>query len=151
MKTTAIDTATVSRSCSRPFETKFGTRIAAEFTLSNGSQTKIFTDPNDTDFQQLQRGDTVELIQSGRGWTFARLLAPSAADFDPSPAPGTSRPSAPASPTVGQIQDYVSKQLRLYALCFEQVSACSSFSGLQADDKRSIATTLYLSASRKFF
>ena len=85
MTTATIVTATVKYAAGPPRETKYGKqRINALLTLPDGSEDRVWGDPGDAAITALSKGDTVQVLQDGKG---LKLVQVPQQPSSPTPAP----------------------------------------------------------------
>jgi len=132
----------------RQVKTKYGDRLVCDVTLPDGTETAIWGPVNYAPLEYLERGQAVTVSRDSKGkvhiienhLTHPEMTAPTI----PQPA----APSQGIDPdTKRAIADYVTEQAKLFGFCLSQAS---TIQGLQPDDIRPVATTLYLATQKRF-
>lgn len=149
MTNTSEAGAVCTRSASRPFLTKGGDRIKAEFQLQSGEEVAVFANAS-TMMSKVKKDDRVVLYQGLRGWEFSSFdFAAQQADV-PAAAPQRAQQLSPSVDRKKEIAGYIQQQTKALAYCFVQVSENTEFSELSEDCRRALATTIYIQMSKKF-
>lgn len=137
----------------RQVQTKYGLRVVADLVLSDGTESAVWGPPSYAPLADLQQGDEVTVCKDSKGKCSVvenHLIYP---DMTAPPLPSQTKPQSQPQPqglapdTKRAIADYVTEQAKLFGFC---VSQASTIPGLQAEDIRPVATTLYLGTVKKF-
>lgn len=133
-------TATVTKPA-RSVSTKFGDRTVADVILPDGTEAALWRPANDSNLLALRAGQAVSVTKDSKGKV--SLLDSPTAPTTPQPTP-----SQGIDPdTKRAIAAHVEERAKLFGFC---VSQASTIQGLQAEDIRPVATTLYLDVVKKF-
>jgi hypothetical protein len=122
-----------------PRDYGYGERINVVVSLADGEEVKIWGKPGDP-IEGLSKGQPVTLAYDGKSYKLA--------DSAPT-APDRSSPGI-AADTKRAIASYVEDLAALYVFCFDTAAAKLSDRIQDADAIKDVATTLFLSACRKF-
>lgn len=141
--------ARCTRAASRPFETKGGARIKAEFLTADGEEVAVFADAASM-MSKCMKGDKVILHKGLKGLVFSAFdFAAQAAAVQP-PGPAAEQQVSGSAGRKKEIAAYIGKQVKCFAYCYTQVSEDPQLSELLDADRRTIATTIYIQACKKF-
>jgi hypothetical protein len=122
----------------------YGERINVVVSLSDGEEIRLWGKPGDP-IGELSKGQPVTLAYDGKSYKLADS-APTAPDRS-----SATVPSAGMTPdTKRAIASYVEDLAALYVFCFDTAAAKLSDRIQDADAIKDVATTLFLSACRKF-
>jgi hypothetical protein len=138
----AIITARCTRSVSQPFQTRYGTRITAEFQTEEGDDIKIFDDP-ESSLAQCARGMQVELYMGNKGWKLGRITDPDSRN--PAPAAGSSQPAriqGAAEDTKSEMER-IGREIRRFAYILSTVSQNQTLSSLTEAGRVSVARAIF--------
>jgi hypothetical protein len=133
-------------------------RINAVISLPDGTETTFWGDPGDKGILALRKGQPVEVYRDKKGmWQLsadptASAPYPAAQPLPPGPAT-TSQPKVFAKPSKELRQnmlEYIEFAGKLYKHCFDSVSDEMKDAGLKDEAVKDIATTLFISITRKF-
>lgn len=135
----------------RKVSTKYGDRLVCDVTLPDGSQSPIWGPVTYSPLGDLEYGDAVTVSRDSKGkvsivenhLTHPEMTAPTI------PAPGNnSHQTVGMSPDQKRaIADFVTEQAKLFGFCLQ---TASTIQGINPDDIRPVATTLYLQTTKKF-
>ena len=130
----------------RQVTTKYGPRIVADCTLDNGEKVTLW-----------QPG-TSQLINYGYGYRLT-LTIDSKGKYhwvENANEPNDKAIAANSEPTNAnelsnnkkrEIAEYITQQTKLFGFCYEQTKLID---GLSQEDRRAVATTLFVQAQKKF-
>ena len=168
MTTTAV-LAVCSRSVSKPFSTRFGDRVKAEFTTDDGQVIPIFADATDATFTSISKGSTVELVQGSKGWAVGRVGGQWS---QPMPyTPGQQAPGQQARPATGgapfmplppapkhpqQVRreeaeaaaERIRRHVSTLGYCLREVQQCRTLNQLSEEGQRQMAITAFIQSQR---
>lgn len=129
--------------------TQRGRRANVLVTLPDNREGRIWGDPDDARLMQLQKGQTVHVLPSGKNF---RLAAPPAPPVQapPEPAEQPEQGQSNNRPTRQEIEHYVQSQARLFRFCYDTVAATMQDYDLTDEHLRAIASGLHIAARRRF-
>ena len=141
--------ATVSKA-PRQVKTKYGDRLVCDVSLPDGSQAPIWAPVGYAPIEYLEQGQAVTVSRDSKGkvsiienhLTHPDMKAPT---VPTTPQPTPSQGIDPD--TKRAIADYVTEQAKLFGFCLSQAA---TIQGIQAEDIRPVATTLYLATQKRF-
>jgi len=133
-------TATV-KSQPREVSTKFGQRSVMDVTLPNGQEQAIWGPANFAAIANCYQGQSVAIAVDSKGKYHI------VEDKQPATQAQPAKPATMAPETKRAIADYVTEQAKLFGFCLSQAS---TIQGIQPEDIRPVATTLYLGTVKKF-
>lgn len=146
---------TAVRGCSRPLETKHGTRIVATVRLPDGTEEKIWGNPGYAPLESIHRGDIVQVGRDAKGklHLFDDRSEPTRMEVVRA-AEAAALPPAPANPTgyseeqKREMAANVEANAALMVYCLQTANEKFVQSGLVAteDSYRRLATTLFMQA-----
>lgn len=139
MQQAATIAARCTRSVSSPFPTKWGNRITAEFVTEDGDEVKVFADAG-TAMEQVSRGMEAVLKMGAKGWEFSHLISPEKS----ATGPGAGRPPQDERSRKEAAAEALRQDVRMFAFIFREVSGNVELAGLAPEDRRAIATTIYI-------
>ncbi|BCU10881.1 hypothetical protein [Microcystis aeruginosa] len=164
-----LTTAIIS-SNPREVTTKFGQRTVIDAIRTDTNETiAIWRPPNDRYVQKLGKNDRVSIAIDEKG-KLTLVEEESPASSEPSPSPSSTafdrvkasqrslsffEPSPSPSSTANlplslsekkQIASYIQEMAKLYGFCLQQADSLGAID----KDRQAIATTLFLSAQKKF-
>lgn len=153
--------ATVKYPANEPRNTKNGPRINAVVTLADGTEEKFWGNPGDPVLTALRKGQTVEVFKDKKGKWQLDTSSAQAQPFPSAPALAPGQGSAPgAARTAGfevpsrEVREnmlaYITFSSKLFRHCFDEAANAMQEVNLKDEDLRAVATTLYLSAVRRF-
>ncbi|MCA1993001.1 MAG: hypothetical protein LDL41_13330 [Coleofasciculus sp. S288] len=150
-QTLALTTATVKYTPGQPRETQYGLRINAVLTLPDGTETKLWGNPDDAALLALRKGQSVQLAKNQKGqWQL----------IEQEQSPQQLQNGAVQNQVGGQFQPRsddekraiaarVTEDAKLLRYCFQQAKEqCGEFCET-SEDLRAIATTLFLQAVKR--
>ena len=123
-----------------PRDYGYGDRINVVVSLADGAEVKVWGKPGDP-IEGLTKNQPVTLVYDGKGYKLADTPDRSSATV---PSPGI------APDTKRAIAAYVEDLANLYSFCFDTAAAKLSDRINDRDAIKDVATTLFLSACRKF-
>lgn len=132
----------------RQVTTKYGDRRVCDVILQDGTESAIWGPVGYAALEYLERGQQVTVSRDSKGkvhivenhLTHPEMTAP--------PLPNqSSAPQGMTPETKRQIAQYIQDQAKLFGYCLNQAGTIES---LPADQRREVATTLFIQASRKF-
>jgi hypothetical protein len=118
----------------------YGERINVVVSLSDGEEIRLWGKPGDP-IGELSKGQPVTLAYDGKSYK----LADTSDRSTPSPSSTGMTPE-----TKREIASYVEDLANLYSFCFDTAARKLSDRIQDADAIKDVATTLFLSACRKF-
>jgi hypothetical protein len=143
MSTTAsLITARVKYAAGQPRATQYGMRINALLTLPDGTEHRLWGQPDDREIAALKKGQQVQLLHDGKGY---KLI--------PNNPPTQAKQPVATELTPEQkwaIAEYVTGQADLLKFCW--TTATAKLEGLATEEEsiRCAASSLYIAAQRKF-
>jgi hypothetical protein len=150
-QTLTIHTATVKFPAGKTFTTQYGDRVNAVLIIpATGEEIKLWGNPGDPTLSALKKGQQVAVAQDQKGWKL--INTPPAAESPASEKPTQQRSIefAPLSPADKQaIASYIDQLGDLYGYC-QRVTATKNLAEGGGEDARTIATTLFIQAVKKF-
>lgn len=137
------------------FDTQYGQRVNAVINLEDGTEAKLWGNPDDHELKQLRKGQPVQLVRDAKGY---KLVGSSPVASPQPTAPSATSPSGMTDEQKQEIKQYIRFQAKIFAECLKQarlVCGVASPEGEPAfieseESIRAIATTLYISAQKKF-
>jgi hypothetical protein len=148
-----LTTGKVKYTPGTPRDTQYGPRINAVLTLPDGTEAKLWGDPDDASLLALKKGESVQLAKNAKGnWQLASAAPVEA----PSNVQGAVMPTKPNQATQLLTDDEkraiaakVTENAELFKYCLEQARQhCSEYLET-SEDLRSVATTLFLQAVKR--
>ncbi|NEP00876.1 MAG: hypothetical protein F6K58_19865 [Symploca sp. SIO2E9] len=140
MLTTA--SAQVKYPAGRTVETKYGSRINVVLTLPNGEDVKLWSNPDDQALTSLRKGQAVQVAQGIKGGWQLLQTQENGVTQNQSHSTWTNEDKK-------QIAAKVTEHAKLMKYCLEQAKAhCGEYLET-SEDLRAIATTLFLSVTRR--
>lgn len=147
-----ITQATVKYPSGKVFSTKYGDRINAVVTLPDGEEIKLWSNPDDPTLTSLRKGQSLQLAQDAKGrWQ----LIKSADESPPAHVQNATAHNQPQQQVAWsneekrQIATKVVEHAKLMKYCLSQAREhCSEYLET-SEDLRAIATTLFLSVTRR--
>ncbi|UJB72747.1 hypothetical protein HRE53_29475 (plasmid) [Acaryochloris sp. 'Moss Beach'] len=133
----------------KEWDTQYGPRLNAKIKVANGEEAKLWGPPGDVALLALRRGQTIQIAKDGKG-KYSLV--------EQAPAPGQP-PVVEAPPldtgeldvdTKSAIASYITSRADLYAFCFKQASRALGESGVAEETIKCAASTLFISAQKKF-
>lgn len=146
-----LTTGKVKYTPGTPRDTQYGPRINAVLTLPDGTEAKLWGDPDDASLLALKKGESVQLAKNAKGnWQLV-----SAAPVE-APSNGAVTPTKPNQVTQLLSDDEkraiaakVSENAKLMKYCLQQAREhCSEYLET-SEDLRAVATTLFLQAVKR--
>lgn len=123
--------------------TKYGDRLVADAKTEAGETLAVWRPANDPVLGSLSLGSSVVLAKDSKG-KISLVDSPAT-----EPQPTTAAKSATMTPeTKRAIAAYVEEQASLFNFCYQM--AGQKVEGLPAEQKREVATTLFIQANRHF-
>lgn len=148
MQAIQVVSGTVKFPAGKVFETKYGQRVNAVITLDDGSEAKLWGNPDDHELRELCRGQAVQLVKDAKGYKLVGT----------SPAPST-QPAATATQTKNTelnpeqkraIAAYIQGQADLFNYALKTVRERVEVDPADTESVRAIATSIYIATQRKF-
>jgi hypothetical protein len=140
MATLQLVKGSVKYPAREPRDYGYGDRINVVVALADGGEAKLWGKPGDP-IEGLSKNQPVTLVFDGKSYK----LADSPDRSTPSPSSAGMTPE-----TKKAIAAYVEDLAALYKFCFDTAAAKLSDRIQDADAIKDVATTLFLSACRKF-
>ncbi|MBE9194216.1 hypothetical protein IQ219_02485 [Synechocystis sp. LEGE 06083] len=137
-------TATLTKPA-RQVTTKYGDRTVADVRLADGTEIALWRPANDQVLSSLTMGQTVTVAKDSKGKINLVDNAPTNAVVTTSPVP--IEPTEINPDTKRAIAVYVEEQAKLFGFCLSQAS---TIQGIQPEDVRATATTLYIQTIKHF-
>jgi hypothetical protein len=149
-----LTTAKVKYTPGTPRDTQYGPRINAVLTLPDGTEAKLWGDPDDASLLALKKGESVQLAKNAKGnWQLAST-APVEAPSTPNNGNGTVTKPNQATQMLSDdekraIAAKVTENAKLMKYCLQQAREhCSEYLET-SEDLRAVATTLFLQAVKR--
>ncbi len=140
-----LTTAIIS-SNPREVATKFGQRTVIDAIRTDTNETiAIWRPPNDRYVQKLGKDDRVSIAIDEKG-KLTLVEEESPASSEPSPSPSSTANLPLSLSEKKQIASYIQEMAKLYGFCLQQADSLGTID----KDRQAIATTLFLSAQKKF-
>jgi len=142
MSTATLITARVKYGAGQPRETQYGMRINALLTLLDGTEHRLWGQPDDPAIASLRKGQQVQLLHDGKSY---KLIA------DSQPAQVKQPVATELTPAQKRaIAEYVTGQADLLKFCW--TTAAVRLGGIATEEEsiRCAAASLYIAAQRKF-
>ena len=145
--TQRTELAVCSRPPSRPFKTKFGDRIKAEFDLQNGETIAVFAN-DDSPMGEVAKGDEAYLLYNGKDYVFGNV-AMRADTYTPALAavPARAVGSGNAEKTKQQVEA-IQRETKRLAFCLQEVQQNDTLRLLSEDGQRQAATTIFIQTTK---
>ena len=142
MSTATLITARVKYGAGQPRETQYGMRINALLTLPDGTEHRVWGQPDDLAIASLKKGRQVQLLHDGKGY---KLIADNQPTQVKQPIATELTPEQKRA-----IAEYVTGQADLLKFCWS--TAAAKLDGLATEEEsiRCAAASLYIAAQRKF-
>ena len=127
----------------RIVNTKFGPRAVADLTLSNGENATLWQ-PENSKIINYGTGQKITVSIDSKGKLhFVEPDEETAIANNPEPTQSTDLSNAQKR----QIAEFITQQTKLFSFCYAQTALIDN---LPNEDRRAVATTLYLGAVKKF-
>lgn len=140
-----LTTAIIS-SNPREVKTKFGQRTVIDAVRTDTNEPiAIWRPPNDRYVQRLGKDDRVSIAIDEKG-KLTLVEEESSASSEPSPSPSSTANLPLSLSEKKQIASYIQEMAKLYGFCLQQADSLGAID----KDRQVIATTLFLSAQKKF-
>lgn len=128
----------------REVTTKFGQRTVIDAVRTDTNETvAIWRPPNDRYVSKLGKDDRVSIAIDEKG-KLTLVEEESPAPSQPSPSPTANLPLSLSEKK--QIASYIQEMAKVYGFCLQQADSLDAID----KDRQAIATTLFLSAQKKF-
>jgi hypothetical protein len=147
-QTLALTTATVKYTPGQPRETQYGLRINAVITLPDGTETKLWGNPDDAALLALKKGQTVQLAKNQKGqWQLVQQQDKSSQGNGKGTVHNQTESHIDWTPDQKRaIASRIEERAKLMKFCLEQARKhCGEYLE-SSEDLRAIATTLFLEA-----
>ena len=142
----------------RQVNTKYGERIVCDVKLEDGSESAIWGPKDYAPLLYLKAGQAVTVSKDLKGkiaiienhLTHPEMVAPAFSDtaIAQSPKPETATNANELSNAKKrEIAEYITQQTKLFSFCYDQTKLIEN---LGDEDRRAVATTLFIQASKKF-
>ena len=126
----------------RQVTTKYGRKTVADIWV-NGQEKTIWRKPNDDRLMGLQPGDEIKVELDGGKVNLIPEIFPTATK--PTNQTTNYQPMNPE--TKREVTSFIQDQAKLFGFCLQQAG---TIEGLPIDQRREVATTLFIQATRKF-
>jgi len=127
----------------RSVTTKYGQRIVADCKLENG-ETITLWQPENSQIINYGNGSKLTLTIDSKGkYHWVETEKETAISSKPKPEPNQSFTNQQKR----DIAEYITEQTKLFSFCYAQTALIDN---LPSEDRRAIATTLYLQATKHF-
>lgn len=151
-QTLSIHTATVKFPAGKTFTTQYGDRVNAVLVIpTTGEEVKLWGNPGDPTLTALKKGQQVALAQDQKGWKL--INTPPATDARPtSENIGNEKAIAFTALSADEkkaVASYIDQLGDLYGYC-QRVTVAKNLAENAGEDARTIATTLFIQAVKKF-
>ena len=128
----------------RQVTTKYGRKTVADIVV-NGQEKTLWRKPNDDRLMGLQPGEEIKVELDGGKVTLIPDFCGLTATEKTTNSDSAYQPMNPE--TKREIASFVTDQAKLFGFCLQQAS---TIEGLPIDQRREVATTLFIQATRKF-
>lgn len=146
--------ASVKYAANGPKQYAHGLRINVVITMPDGSEKKLWGNPDDPVLTALRKGQAVEVFTDKKGnlqLDTSSLAAQPAPAQHPAPAAGSIAGfSVPPVEVKQNMLEYITFSAKLFKHCFDEAGNEMQDVNLPDGDLRAVATTLYLSAMRRY-
>lgn len=141
--------ATVKYPANQPKQTRFGMRINVVLTSAEGEEIKLWGDENDASLKVLRKGQAVEVFKDKKGnWQLSNEKPAAQPAAGGGPLPELFQ--KPSKQVRENMMEFIKWEASVYKVCYlEAVTAMKDFD-LDKYNLKDIATTLFLSAVRKY-
>lgn len=143
--------ATVKFPAGKVFQGEWGDRVNFVAVSDSGEEIKIWGNADNSEIKELKKGQKVQLVWDGKGYKLVNS-EPAPAEKNSHQNNGNQSPKPELSVEQKRaIAAYIQGQADLFNFCLKTVR--ERVEGINPDDTeslRAIATTLYISAQRKF-
>ena len=129
----------------RSVTTKFGPKIVADCRLDNGQDVTLWQ-PENSQIINYGNGSKISLTLDSKGkyhWVETEKETVSAPNTDTN----QSHPNELSNQAKRDIAEYVTQQTKLFSFCYAQTALIDN---LPSEDRRQVATTLFLNATKHF-
>ncbi len=150
-------TATITKA-PRQVTTKFGELVVCDVKLEDGSESAIWGPKDYALLLYLKAGQAVTVSKDSKGkiaiienhLTHPEMVAPAFSDTVSviNPEPNQSQYQGMSNETKKQVASYVTEMANLFNFCLKQVD--QTVENITQDDRRAIATSLFISAQKKY-
>jgi hypothetical protein len=150
-QTLALTTATVKYTPGQPRETQYGLRINAVLTLPDGTETKLWGNPDDAALLTLKKGQTVQLAKNQKGqWQLVQQQDASSQSNGNNAAQFQTESHTEWTPEQKRaIASRIEERAKLMKFCLEQTRKhCGEYLET-SEDLRAIAVTLFLETVKR--
>lgn len=127
----------------RQVTTKYGPRIVADCTLDNGEKVTLWQ-PENSQLINYGYGYRIQLTLDSKG-KYHWLETEKETAIATNPEPNQS--SELSNREKREIAEYITQQTKLFSFCYDQTKLIDN---LPDEDRRAVATTLYLQATKHF-
>ena len=131
----------------RQVETKYGTRTVADAIDQNGNEQTIWRPANDPVLTGLSVNSPVTLAVDSKG-KISLVDNQPVAPSTPKTETNQTQYQGMSPETKKQVASYVTEMSNLFNFCLKQVD--QTIENITPDDRRAIATTLFISAQKKY-
>ena len=127
----------------RQVNTKYGLRTVADLTLPNGENVTLWQ-PENSQLINYGYGSEITLSLDSKGkYHLIENEDKTAIATNPEPTPKSELSNAQKR----EIAEYLTEQTKLFSFCYAQTALIDN---LPNEDRRAVATTLYLQATKHF-
>lgn len=131
----------------RQVETKYGTRTVADAIDQNGNEQTIWRPANDPVLNGLSVNSPVTLAVDSKG-KISLVDNQPVAGATPKTEPNQTQYQEMSPETKKQVASYITEMSNLFNFCLKQVD--NTVENITPEDRRAIATTLFISAQKKY-
>jgi hypothetical protein len=139
----------------RQVTTKYGERVVCDVKLEDGSESAIWGPKDYAPLLYLKAGQAVTVSKDSKGkiaiienhLTHPEMVAPSLENKAIATNQTTNQSSEMSNREKREIAEYITQQTKLFSFCYSQTKLIDN---LPDEDRRAVATTLYLQASKHF-
>lgn len=130
----------------RSVNTKFGPKIVADCKLENGEDVTLWQ-PENSQIINYSNGSKLTLTLDGKG-KYHWVETQDETAIAPKTETNQTQYQGMSNETKKQIASYVTEMSNLFNFCLKQVD--NTVENITPDDRRAIATTLFISAQKKY-
>ncbi|MGL5035102.1 MAG: hypothetical protein ACRC6M_15015 [Microcystaceae cyanobacterium] len=130
----------------RSVNTKFGPKIVADCKLDNGEDVTLWQ-PENSQIINYDNGSKLTLTLDSKG-KYHWVESENETAIAPKAESNQTQYQGMSNDTKKQIASYVTEMSNLFNFCLKQVD--NTVENITPDDRRAIATTLFISAQKKY-
>lgn len=127
----------------RLVNTKYGQKVVTDCTLDNGEKVTLWQ-PENSQIINYGNGSKIQLTLDSKGkYHWVESTNETAIATNPEP----NQSSELSNTEKREIAEFITQQTKLFSFCYQQTALIDN---LPNEDRRAVATTLYLGAVKKF-